>query len=277
MDVIDPGSDLMRLLGRDGRSVQADLQQARWDRLEALAAPFRAAGVPVRTSVEQGTGFIEVIRMVLKEGHDLVMKGADAAPGAVFTGVDMHLMRKCPVPVWIMKDETTPKVSRVLAAVDPDPQDPVRDALNHMVMDLGTSLAARDGADLHVVNVWRLQEEHALRTGRFRMKPAEVDALVGRAQTLSRERLDALIADYDIGPADCEIAHLKGIAGDVIPDYLATHDIDTIITGTIGRTGVSGFFIGNTAETILSRVTCSVIALKPQGFTSPVQLEPGAL
>jgi nucleotide-binding universal stress UspA family protein len=64
--------------------------------------------------------------------------------------------------------------------------------------------------------------------------------------------------------------HIKGLAGDVIKGYAAENGIDTIVMGTVGRTGISGLFIGNTAEAILSGVNCSVIAVKPPGFVSPV-------
>jgi nucleotide-binding universal stress UspA family protein len=40
--------------------------------------------------------------------------------------------------------------------------------------------------------------------------------------------------------------------------------------GTLARTGMPGVVIGNTAERILDDVTCSVIAVKPPGFVSPV-------
>ncbi len=43
--------------------------------------------------------------------------------------------------------------------------------------------------------------------------------------------------------------------------------------GTVARTGFSAFLIGNTAETILQRLECSVLAVKPDRFVSPVVLE----
>jgi len=35
---------------------------------------------------------------------------------------------------------------------------------------------------------------------------------------------------------------------------------------------VSGLITGNTAETILSQLSCSVLAIKPPGFTTPVKI-----
>jgi universal stress protein E len=44
------------------------------------------------------------------------------------------------------------------------------------------------------------------------------------------------------------------------------------VMGTLGRAGIGGILIGNTAETILNRIDCSVMAIKPRGFVTPVTL-----
>jgi universal stress protein E len=41
--------------------------------------------------------------------------------------------------------------------------------------------------------------------------------------------------------------------------------------GTLGRAGIAGLLIGNTAEKILHQVECSVMTVKPDGFVSPVK------
>jgi hypothetical protein len=48
-------------------------------------------------------------------------------------------------------------------------------------------------------------------------------------------------------------------------------EADLLVMGTVCRTGAAGFLIGNTAETVLSDVTCSVLAMKPAGFVTPVE------
>jgi len=47
--------------------------------------------------------------------------------------------------------------------------------------------------------------------------------------------------------------------------------VDLIVMGTVGRTGIPGLFIGNTAETVLRQVDCSVLTVKPWGFVTPVR------
>ncbi len=52
---------------------------------------------------------------------------------------------------------------------------------------------------------------------------------------------------------------------------LASKDnVDLIVMGSVARTGIPGFIIGNTAESILGQVKCSVLVVKPDGFVSPV-------
>jgi len=43
--------------------------------------------------------------------------------------------------------------------------------------------------------------------------------------------------------------------------------------GTVARTGIQGFIMGNTAENILNQLDCSVLAVKPPGFVTPVTLD----
>ncbi len=57
----------------------------------------------------------------------------------------------------------------------------------------------------------------------------------------------------------------------MIPELADELDADLVVMGTVGRTGIAGLLIGNTAETILERIGCSVLAIKPSGFRSPIE------
>ena len=65
----------------------------------------------------------------------------------------------------------------------------------------------------------------------------------------------------------------KGMAGKIIPTFARKLKIDLIVMGTVARTGIPGVFIGNTAESVLSQIDCSVLAVKPPEFVTPVTLE----
>jgi nucleotide-binding universal stress UspA family protein len=63
----------------------------------------------------------------------------------------------------------------------------------------------------------------------------------------------------------------KGEAGELIPEVAERERIDLVVMGTVARSGIPGFFIGNTAERILHSLPSSVLAVKPDGFVSPVK------
>jgi len=62
----------------------------------------------INHKVLTGILFLEVIREVLRDGYDLVFKMSDSGGllNRVFGSDDMHLLRKCPCPVWLVKPES---------------------------------------------------------------------------------------------------------------------------------------------------------------------------
>lgn len=278
VDVIDgaPGDLARRLavLPRDRAQAVADsVRTMRRDRLEGLAAPLRADGHDVTTALLHGIGFIEIIRRVLACGHDLVLKGALREPEwPALRGPDLHLLRKCPCPVWILNAPSEPAARRIMAAVDPDPEDALRDDLNRMVLDLATALAVRDQAQLDVVSAWHVPEEETLRHGTMRLHADQIAAVLADAERQSAWGLNTLTADLARLVPMMRVLHIKGQPADVLTHHADSARIDTLVMGTLARTGIAGMFIGNTAETVLGRVGCSVLAVKARGFVSPVML-----
>ncbi|MCK7506615.1 MAG: universal stress protein [Desulfobacterales bacterium] len=58
----------------------------------------------------------------------------------------------------------------------------------------------------------------------------------------------------------------------MIPALAKRKGIELIVMGTVCRTGIAGFLMGNTAEMVLQQVNCSVLTVKPDGFKTPVKL-----
>ncbi len=128
----------------------------RKERLEALVAPLLEDGVRATAVVRYGTPFLEIIREVLRKKIDLVILTAEGRGGLkerLFGSTSLHLMRKCPCPVWVMKPSRSPRYSRILAAVDPCSSDSEGTALDVKILDLATSLARLEKSLLHVVHV----------------------------------------------------------------------------------------------------------------------------
>jgi nucleotide-binding universal stress UspA family protein len=238
--------------------------------------------------VRFGAAFVEVVREVLRSGHDLVIKqvGKGGAHSFLFGGIDQHLLRKCPCPVWIMVGDTSANYQRILAAVDFDPweegdgDDKVEGSLNRQILDLAAMLAVTDFAQLHVVHAWEAITDNMIRVFGSELSDNEVAGNRDRERREHQSRLDILnhrMQQQFGGETHRYLAprfHLrKGAARDVVPAVASELKADLVVMGTVSRTGIPGLLIGNTAEVILNNLECSVLAVKPAGFVTPVTLD----
>ncbi len=223
-----------------------------------------------------GKPHIEVIKEVLRNKHDLVMKTSEGKGGtkeALFGSIDINIMRKCPCPVWMIKPKESTKYSRILAAVDPDPYDKVGDKLNQSIMELSVSISQLEKSELHIVHAWSLYAEKTLSGPRFRKSPNVMAKLLLDAKNFHKANLAKLVNKFPLEKLKHKIHLLKGDPAQVIPRVAKKEKIDLIVMGTVCRTGLPGFIIGNTAESILYNVDCSVLTIKPHGFISPIKLK----
>ncbi len=238
----------------------------------------------IRTKVLTGVAFLALIREVLKQKIDLLIKTAEkeGVMDRLFGSSDMHLLRKCPCPVWLIKSTRQGHYRKIMAAVDFDPSEnkPADDLINRQILEMSTTLALSDFSELHIIHVWHAYGESSMRSGLAYQPEAYVDAYVDRIRAKHQQWLDTLVADIVTrGGKEFtdylkpKIHMVKGFARDMIPELVKQQDIDLIMMGTVGRTGIPGFLMGNTAETVLNRIDCSVLAVKPEGFVTPISLE----
>jgi universal stress protein E len=274
----EPSAGILEYLASWGTSaevIRGEAEQvAAGQQLAALAS---ARGVKATSEVLHGNRFFAVSRKVQRDNHDLLIKAAESThviQQVLLGHTDRQLIRKCPCPVWIEKPTSGKTHDRVLVALDPAAfaeeleVDPLREVLNLAVLEYGLLLAQVEEAELHVVHAWAFDLEMALRS-----RAGLDEQAIGEATEMFRQRHELALTEL-IGPhmSDITRVHLvKGHAGEEISRVAAREAIDVIVMGTLCRTGVEGLLIGNTAETVLDHATCSIVALKPDGFVSPVR------
>lgn len=236
--------------------------------LEAIVKPLRNSNFQVDTLVAVGRGFIEIIRLVLRNNFDVVIKVAELRNN-ILRSNDTHLVRKCPCPVWLIRDDMESK--SILAAIDLKLQDTEQGkAMNKLIMDISANLANRDNAKLYLMSCWTLYGEDALRNSGFlKVSDGTLQAMLATEQSVYQWRQKTLANQYNL--PDENLVLKKGKPDEEIPAFVESQKISTVIMGTVGRTGVPGLIIGNTAESVLGAIRTSVIAVKPDGFVSPVK------
>ncbi len=248
------------------------------EQIETLTDDIHQRGIDVKSKIATGTPFLEIIRQVLRDEHDLVILAAEGKGGLkerLFGSTSMHLMRKCPCPVWVVKPEKKAKYKRILAAVDTATAflEPGRESLNPMIMQLASSQARMDKSELHIVQVWTMVYENHIKA-RGLLGESAIHQLRKDTKQQYSGRVNSLVADIDLKGI---ITHKHLIrnddAGRAIIKLVKNKKINLLVIGSVCRTGLAGFFIGNIAEKVLSEVNCSVLTIKPKGFVTPVTLD----
>ncbi len=270
-----PPLDRPKVTLADGKTIdmQKLLEQDLKKELDEQAEKLREHEFRVRTVVACGQPLVEIVRQVAAKKHDLVVMRSDGVSNLreqLFGTLSLHLMRKCPCPVWVVKPSRRRKLRNVFAAVDPDPKNPVRDRLNKEILMRATTMAQNENAKLHVVHAWTTLGGDINRSRRW-MSRTEIRLHVEQVGVERREQLNNLLDAQTDGSAIVHMVH--GSSGIVIPEVVNKYHCDLLVMGTVCRTGIPGLFIGNTAETILGQVDCSVLAIKPSEFVTPVKLD----
>ncbi len=260
-----------REVGLSSAKLQELLIRTRQEELQSLLDSAEPLEIRPSVQVLVGTDFLEIVRAVLRDSYDLVIKGAEGPMGhrgQLFGSIDMHLMRKCPCPVWIIKPGQRRRFARILAAVDLEPLDESA-KLNNNIVQLALSIAQQEGSEMHVAHAWSLFGENLLRGWRA---DADIAKVVRQTRSFYKQELDNLLCQFDFDNVTLRTHLLKGPPEEVLPKLANRENIELVVMGTVARVGVSGFLIGNTAEKVLSQIYSSVLTLKPPGFVTPVRL-----
>ncbi|MGJ8682344.1 universal stress protein UspE [Paraglaciecola sp.] len=210
-----------------------------------------------------------IIYEVLDQGFDLIVKGTkqhDNLKSIIFTPTDWHLMRKAPIPVLLVKDHAWPRHGEIIAAVNVGVDMEEHVSLNHLITKQALHFAHLLSSNVHLVNSYPGTPANiVIEIPEF--NPASYDE-ASKAHHL--ETMNEHAQRHNIDKNNCHVE--IGLPEDVIPKYAEELDAELVVLGTIGRSGISAALIGNTAEHVIDKLNCDVLAIKPQGFDCPIKV-----
>ena len=261
--------DIGMILSGHMQDIKGITRQQHQKDLDRFLAHNQWRDIDVNGSVLSGKDFLVIIQKVIKDNHDLVIKEEILEAG--IDPLAMRLVRKCPCPVWVIKQGAT-EFRRILGAVDVGAEFAETQELNKKIVELTFSLAQREQGEAHYLHTWRLEYEVMLRGPRFNVTPEEI---LEMKQTLNEKRQSGLQRLLELANISAQPDHVhirEGESETLLSQIINALDIDVVVMGSIGRSGIPGFLIGNRAEKILSKINCTVLTVKPDGFISPITI-----
>ncbi len=232
-----------------------------------------------RTAMRQGvisqrTAWIrEQAKYYLEAGVPIEIKVVwhnrpDRLEAVIFTPTDWHLLRKCPSPVWMVKDQPWPEGGKALVAVNLASEEPYHNALNEKLVKETLQLAEQvNHTEVHLVGAYPVTPINiAIELPEF--DPSVYNDAIRGQHLLA---MKALRQKFSI---DEKVTHVeKGLPEEVIPDLAEHLQAGIVVLGTVGRTGLSAAFLGNTAEQVIDHLRCDLLVIKPDEYQTPVELD----
>jgi nucleotide-binding universal stress UspA family protein len=234
------------------------------DRLVAAAGLAKQMGVPVTSELLCGDLATMLVEASVSWRADVLLRSHgihQATPGPIGP-TDSQLVRRCPCPVWFVTTRHAEGERVIVAAVDPDPEDGPRHLLSVRVVQAAVAVAEASGATLHIVHVWTAYGHQVLASH------TTAEDLVGYVEACrdsAKRRFSTLLHDARV-PAAAKTHLIEGQGDQALAAFIEKRRADLVVLGTVGRTGLAGLVVGNTAERVLRQVRCSVLAFKPAGF-----------
>lgn len=259
VDVLSAPADVRRSLRAD---LEDEWMTRRRQQLARIAYSVR--GVHVDTDVLAGPPAAALIEDVQRFGHDLVVRAHTrdlvARGPKPLAAVDSELFRRCPCPVWAVGPGAAPPTPRIVCAVDVLAEDPVKRALNVKVVELGLLLSRLQEGALILLHAWRpVAEEHIYSHGTDDAFAAHLD----NTRNHAKHGLARFAESFGNRLAGTQLELRRGSAEDVIGEFVVAEGIDLVVMGAVARTGLTRRFVDATAERVLQRAPCSVLAVKP--------------
>jgi universal stress protein E len=175
-----------------------------------------------------------------------------------FTPLDWQLLRDCPVPVHLVTNALNPRPRSVLAIVDVMRSEEQDQVFNDQIIDAATKLAEQCDARLELLHVFDWTAVYAQDMG-FGALPLAVG--IYEALGVAQHEAFAALAERHGVPPECR-HFIEGAPVSSICEFAADHRTDVIVMGTVQHKGLNKL-LGTTAEQLLHRAPCSVLAIKP--------------
>ena len=256
----------------DLKSWQREVQTARREQLEKVAARVRKHGINVDVAADWDfPPFEAIIRKALRLSADLLVvenhHGTGRHPARwLLAYTDWELLRLCPIPVLLVKNRKLYHRPRVLAAIDPSHAFAKPSSLDRQILRAGAQLVHALHGELHAL--------HAFLPG-VPVVPAMpdgpmLDVAAGREELEreARRKLERAVDGFDVKRSHCHL--VSGRPNDVIPRASKRERSAIVAMGVVSRSGLKRFFIGNTAEFVMDAVAADILVVKPPDFDSRV-------
>ncbi len=226
--------------------------------LSSLVEEFQAQNIAAEYLFHEDHHLAEaIIAQAAATGPDLVLKSThhhSAIERSLISNTDWRLIRKCPVPLLLVKPRPWLEDGSIVTAVDPMHIKAEQSKLDEALLAATVFLSQKLNLKTRVFHSFYPFVSTLFPVG------GETSEHVERIRGLHRDKLKELVKSHDIPEDDIHLSE-----GELVPtlnNYLSDEAANILVIGALSRNVLERAIIGNTAEKILEDCPSDVLILK---------------
>jgi len=200
-----------------------------------------------------------LVSFIEKNEFDLVVKTAHSHSTfkkLFFTPTDWHLLRQTTTNILFVKKGAWPSSTSIMGAINIEADD-IHQSLNQKITEATVQLAKACDSEARILNVFPWPK---IDIEKFKYLFEKKDQFL-EIKNQHRNAVENFVKDYPELIDNVIIA--EGLEPDeTIPELIKSTYSDLLVMGCVGRKGIEGAMIGNTAEKILDQIDCEVLVLQ---------------
>jgi len=204
---------------------------------------------------------------ILADRTDLVVTELSRSAHGL-ANADWKLISTCPAPILLVRSPGDAPYRRIVAAVDPYHEHGKPAELDGVIVRYARELAKLAGGDVRVAHCFTPLAEFT----EFEIEELPAGHAEAALEASRRRTLEQLVASEKL-PAESAVL-LSGRPEKALQSMAGRGEADVFVVGVASRGRLREFFIGSTAERLLSSGATDTLVLKPPGFTVSVAVNP---
>lgn len=230
-----------------------------------LTQELENEGIKVESTFDQGIAWFEILKHSIWTKSDWIMLSSTrrgvSSDGSVLGSTARKVVRQSKLPVWVVQNSPAKAVKNIAVPID-------LASISGKLVATGRRLGELLDANVKLVHSVDYSGELAC----FRYPDAQKRIAEYRqnVQKTAHDKIAELAGEDFL--SDNILLSNQNISN-VLPKMVSDGEADMVVMGSVSRTGIPGFVIGNSAERLLSRLECSLLVMKPDDWESPIKID----
>ncbi len=233
-----------------------------------LKKEFQDQGVDASCCLLQGRSSDVICRHIQRENCDLLVryrKGPDSSSHGQFGKTAVNLLRVCPCPSLFVASGQNVENANVLACVDVNDDRRVTDR----IMESAKQINKATDCDVHILYCWFVFGQQMMKR---RMNEEAFDKMIKDIESENKNSFEAFLKPHDLSSIS-PLVHIEyGHPETVIPFFVDKNAIDVVVMSTAAADTPASRLLGSTIEHLINVLPASLLAVKAEGFVSPIRL-----